>query len=714
MSLGMLGKYERLDILGHGASGIVYLAQDTLLRRRVALKEITAQGEDKRRVLEEARVLDRLRHPNIVAVNGVDTINGKVVIDMEYVPGSNLLDILRESDGPLPLPESIDIARQICDGLAYAHAQRTVHRDIKPANILVSDDHHVKLADFGLAQVLGTNSYAGGAGTFAYMAPEDFEEGDRSDRQSDLWAVGVILYEMLTGRRPFTVINARDPFAWSRAISKDEVQPPSFYTPSVPASVDAICLKALQRKKSDRYNDAADMAYDLSALQDIGPGAKRITIPARESTLGEQKTDVQVAALLGATDIDTFLSTAPSLWEEACETLSSGALSSWLDKIREPLLASVALELSEGSLGSVGNRMRDFLYRAGMELDRCARDDAREGSILISGGSFAAAVEYLQRAVNLDPTHPSYFRLLAQAGSSAGDIDLARETLENGLRRHPQDRSMRRDLAVIGGAKPQLSTSYVNFGQLRHGEVRSLEVVLRSVGTDPVKGRVASAPGWLKITPLSFDAKSRKVLKLTAESGTLPRDAHDYEDKIVIETVGGTIELPVALTLLQTRPSFGAIFYWYMPVLAFCLLPLLFGQFATVATYHHNIDRPLAPAGLIASGILFAAFLAINVEADTRMRERFIAGSGIILLPTGIVMLLSLSQRAPHSLMPAWPIYIETCLPALAVPLLQAVALVKFRETLARYPVWCAVVAVVSSIVSAILWKVGAGTAGVQ
>src|SRR5690348_1121417 len=113
MPLGMLGKYERLDVIGHGASGIVYLARDTLLRRQVALKEITAQGEEKQRFLEEARVLDRLRHPNIVQVNNVDTIGGKVVIDMEYVAGHNLQDILRDSAGPLSVSQAARIAVQV-------------------------------------------------------------------------------------------------------------------------------------------------------------------------------------------------------------------------------------------------------------------------------------------------------------------------------------------------------------------------------------------------------------------------------------------------------------------------------------------------------------------------------------------------------------------------------------------------------------------------
>src|SRR5437588_10822957 len=220
MPLGKLGKYERVDVLGHGVSGIVYLAWDTLLKKQVALKEIDLQASDVSRFLEEARVMDRMRHPNIARVNGVDLIDGRVVIDMEYVRGPNLQELLR-TEGPLPLDRALDIAIQTLDALDYAHSMRTVHRDIKPANILIGRDGQVKLVDFGLAEILATNSYAGGAGTYAYMAPEDFLEEHRSDHQSDIWAVGVTLYEMLTASRPFFVEKPKDPFSWRRALMND-------------------------------------------------------------------------------------------------------------------------------------------------------------------------------------------------------------------------------------------------------------------------------------------------------------------------------------------------------------------------------------------------------------------------------------------------------------------------------------------------------------
>ena len=265
MPLERLGKYERLDVLGHGASGIVYLAKDTLLGKQVALKEVSAQGDEKERFLEEARVLDRLRHPNIVQVNSVDEIGGRVVIDMEYVRGRTLQDILRETPR-LPVEGAVSIAAQLCDGLAYAHSMRTVHRDIKPANILLTREGVVKLVDFGLAEVLGTHSFAGGAGTYAYMAPEDFHPEEQSDRQADIWAAGVVLYEMLAGRRPFQVAKAKDPFAWKTAIESDPIAPLTTLRPDVPPGLDAIASRALARPKAERYRNAGEMAADLRGL----------------------------------------------------------------------------------------------------------------------------------------------------------------------------------------------------------------------------------------------------------------------------------------------------------------------------------------------------------------------------------------------------------------------------------------------------------------
>lgn len=265
MALGDIGKYEKLDVLGHGASGIVYLAWDKLLRRHVALKEISLQASDEQRFLEEARVLDRLRHPNIVQVNGVDRIDGHLIIDMEYVKGTNLHECMRRN-GKLPVREALSVAVQICEALDFAHQNHTVHRDVKPANVLISNEGVAKIVDFGLAEILGSGSYAGGAGTYAYMAPEDFDEVQRSDFRSDIWSVGVTLYEMLTGTRPFQAIKAKDPFSWKRTVEEDRPAPLREIYPSLPPGLQQIVDRALAKDKAERYQSAGEMALDLSRV----------------------------------------------------------------------------------------------------------------------------------------------------------------------------------------------------------------------------------------------------------------------------------------------------------------------------------------------------------------------------------------------------------------------------------------------------------------
>lgn len=266
MALGNLGKYERVDVLGHGASGIVYLAWDTMLKKQVALKEIDLQAGDVNRFLEEARVMDRLSHPNIVRVNGVDRLDGHIVIDMEYIKGRNLQQALR-AEGRMSLDRALNITIQTLDALDYAHRMRTVHRDIKPANILLGRNDEVKLVDFGLAEILATNSYAGGAGTYAYMAPEDFSEEHHSDHLSDIWAVGVTLYEMLTAARPFVVTKAKDPFSWRKALHNDSAVPLSEHLESAPPGLQEIIDRALARDKRERYQTAGEFRDDLIALR---------------------------------------------------------------------------------------------------------------------------------------------------------------------------------------------------------------------------------------------------------------------------------------------------------------------------------------------------------------------------------------------------------------------------------------------------------------
>ncbi len=534
MALGTVGKYERLDVLGHGASGIVYLARDTLLRRQVAIKEISAQGEERERFLEEARVLDRLRHPNIVEVHNVDTIGGKIVIDMEYVEGDNLLEILRDSNGPLPIEQAVSIAAQICDGLAYAQERHIVHRDIKPANILVSRAGQVKLVDFGLAQVLGTNSFVGGAGTYAYMAPEDFGEYEASDAQSDLWAVGVILYEMLTGSRPFSVARPKDPFAWKRAIETEPIAPPSTLRPEIPRDISDICLAALARDRAQRYASASEMSTDLREAQTsdlLNPQpviaaqtseTRGRTIPLADElhTVIAHSDTSAPPMLLGASDIDGFLAAAPEPdhWDAARSALVTGRLSRWLEAMGEKPLASVAMDAErEARQESTGDAerdllLRDFLYRAGLDTAVEARRAASAGSSFLKAGALEDAVAWLTQAVRLDSSHASYFLQLHKAYAAAGDAASATGVLERGLAAHPKDRTLRREAARLHQEIPRVTPTSVDLGILRHGEEARASFVVQAAASESgvLQGRIASLPVWLAATPMTFTTRRRQ------------------------------------------------------------------------------------------------------------------------------------------------------------------------------------------------------------
>ena len=469
MAIGTIGKYERLDVLGHGTSGVVYLAWDTLLRRQVALKEIRAAGPELERVLDEARVLDRLgRHPHIVEVHSVDSENGAVLIDMELVRGGNLADVLRERAAighPLPLGEAVRIALAVLDALSFAHGQRIVHQDVKPANILIGTDGTIKLTDFGLAEALGTGSVAGGGGTYPYMAPEDFAENAASDQRSDLWAVGVVLYEMATGQRPFQVAGrSKDPFAWQRVIRNDQPRPASAVRPGLPVALDVVLQHALAKDKNDRYPDARGFIQALRAVP-VAATDTAITFTAAtegdaspfpasllpgalrdRATIGMMPADsVAPAAPMipfrfttGATayTLDELLPLAARNWNEARGALLDGRLERFLRAIGEVYIADLARELRARG-GDDDRRLREFLDRsravdAAPEGDE--RKDAAEGTVpavrreamtpSLTGGNTAAA----------PPAEPS-----PGPRTRSWVFGRRREQAEDALREHPRD-----------------------------------------------------------------------------------------------------------------------------------------------------------------------------------------------------------------------------------------------------------------------------------
>jgi serine/threonine-protein kinase len=262
-----ISHYKILEKLGEGGMGVVYKAEDTKLRRSVALKfltpEMTRDKEAKSRFIYEAQAASALDHPNIAVVHEIDdTADGRSFICMAYYAGKTLKE--RIEAGPLDINKAIRISLQIADGLQRAHEAGIVHRDIKPANIILTERDEVKIVDFGVAklsdQTRGGPSATGG--TAAYMSPEQ-AQGFDVDARSDLFSLGVVMYEMMTGTRPF--IADHDAALMYSIVNVDPL-PPSSLRSTIPKEVESIILKLLDKNISKRYQTAAEVRAELRAL----------------------------------------------------------------------------------------------------------------------------------------------------------------------------------------------------------------------------------------------------------------------------------------------------------------------------------------------------------------------------------------------------------------------------------------------------------------
>lgn len=260
----ILGHYRILERIGTGGMGTLYRAHDTRLGRAVALKFLPPQpstGEESReRLLSEARAAAALEHPNVCAIHEVgETEDGRPFIAMPFYRGETLKERLRR--GPLPAAEAAAVARQLAAGLAAAHASGIVHGDIKPANVMLTADGTVKLLDFGLAE---TGSVVGGRpggpwGTLPYMSPERVGGGP-TDPQSDLWSMGAVLYEMLTGAPPF---RAASELVLLREILRERPEPVSTLAPATPEPLARIVDRLLRKEPGARYESAGALGADL-------------------------------------------------------------------------------------------------------------------------------------------------------------------------------------------------------------------------------------------------------------------------------------------------------------------------------------------------------------------------------------------------------------------------------------------------------------------
>jgi len=291
-------KIEKL--LGKGGMGVVYRALDVRLDRPVALKvlraDLTANADRRRRFLREAKAASAVTHPAIAQIYDVDEVRGTTFIAMEFVEGKTVSQLIDKRE--LDLIGSVEIALQVAEGLSKAHEANIVHRDIKSDNIMVTRDGHAKLLDFGLAKLLDpvsadeesdiqgmkeTETYSHTQpgtvmGTAAYMSPEQ-ARGLPVNQASDVFSMGVVLYEMVTGELPF---KGDTPLDTMHSIAFDEARPVTIIRQNLPPELHRIISRCLRKKPGDRYRNARTLAADLKRLKhDIESGIQR-SIPARE------------------------------------------------------------------------------------------------------------------------------------------------------------------------------------------------------------------------------------------------------------------------------------------------------------------------------------------------------------------------------------------------------------------------------------------------
>lgn len=300
----MVFHYKIIEKIGSGGMGDVFLADDTKLGRRVALKFLSSQIADdsslRARFAREVQAVATLNHPNIVHVYEVSEFQGRPFFVMEHVEGQSLRDVIR--GGVLGFDEILRIAVGICEGLEAAHHVGIVHRDIKPANIVIDRGRRVKILDFGLAKratdpdltIVGST-----LGTVSYMSPEQVQ-GKESDRRSDIFSLGIVLYEMITGRLPFK--GAFDA-ATLTAIVTEAADPLARHRPDVPPEFQPIMDRLLSKELGDRYQDLSELLPDLESLRDqlrfaSDPKLSAHRLPAKSGSRGKVIAGVAAAAIV--------------------------------------------------------------------------------------------------------------------------------------------------------------------------------------------------------------------------------------------------------------------------------------------------------------------------------------------------------------------------------------------------------------------------------
>jgi eukaryotic-like serine/threonine-protein kinase len=447
------GRYQVIEELGHGGMGRVYKVYDADIKEKIALKllrpEIALDQETVERFTNELKLARKIGHRNVCRMFDLGKAEGVTFITMEFVPGEDLKKLIRKS-GQLGAGRAVSIARQVCAGLAEAHHLGIVHRDLKPQNIMVDEDGNARIMDFGIARSVGGGGITGAGvmiGTPEYMSPEQIE-GKEADRRSDIYSLGIILYEMLTGSVPF---KGDTPLAVAVKHKSEPPREPRELNPQVPPDLGRLVLKCLEKDRTNRYQDAGKVGADLEKIEQGLPTTQRAVSKTKPFTSREitvkfnvQKIVLPLAALIVLAAAGVFLwkfvphKKAPaaakienSIAVVSFENQTGDQSYDYLQKAIPNLLIT-SLEHRGVPYVATWERLRDLLKqmgKGGLEIidadtgfELCRREGIQAivlGSFVKAGDAFATDVKVLDVETK---------KLLKSAGSRGRGVDSILET----------------------------------------------------------------------------------------------------------------------------------------------------------------------------------------------------------------------------------------------------------------------------------------------
>jgi len=417
MMSATIGRYHIVQEVGRGGMGVIYKGHDPILERSVAIKILSQQlvqnPEMKERFIREAQAAARLNHPFIAGIYDINEHEGIYYIVFEFIEGQSLDKILAETQA-MPLPKTLEYFIPVCQALDYAHQHGIVHRDVKPGNILVADTGEVKVADFGIAWVETANTLTQPGeilGSFYYFSPEQ-ARGEKVDRRADIYSLGVMLYEMLTGKLPF---KADNPAALIQLHLTAEPKPPTLYNSAIPKKVEAAILKAMQKDASDRFQNLADFIKELE-VEEVREDLFKTSISPAEASLHnilgnnyykQGKLDLAVLEWQKATKFDPYNALTHNNLGTAFDGL--GKLEDAIREYNEAVLLNPNNFVAHYNLGSAYYRNNDLdhsieEYRKVTVLNpKFAPAYYNLGNAYYLKGKKEEAVSYWQKALEQDP-----------------------------------------------------------------------------------------------------------------------------------------------------------------------------------------------------------------------------------------------------------------------------------------------------------------------